>query len=387
MHTEPWSPAIGLATNAIRYWDVRIKHKGDRNPMAGVLNYYLSLSYVEADAHDKLLSVEECIKQINQARQKLKYVVANAKEHRTQFEVELATAIVEHKHPYLCDGNDYDLVDKDNLVAKVLKTRENRKTAKRSWKKLGRQIREIIKPETLKRSRLTKIEVPDGDEWKKVEDKEIIVKLLPLPQPQLRAHTYAQTNPSAQRASEHLKNVECFNCGKKGHYSTDCSLPKINDNEQSNMVSKSDFKNLFQSSMKEMLTKKDKQAKKNTEGDDDSLDMNVFEKLMEGKHIMIVTKSNDDLISINDTDTFDYSMQDKITHKDCEHNNYNDDYDELAYPFSKRIKLKHEPEEAQENVPVQYTADIIVEIKNRDGTVVPMRALLDTATTATIILR
>jgi hypothetical protein len=38
MHTEPWSPAIGFATNAIRYWDVRIKHKGDRNPMSGVLN-------------------------------------------------------------------------------------------------------------------------------------------------------------------------------------------------------------------------------------------------------------------------------------------------------------------------------------------------------------
>jgi hypothetical protein len=96
--------------------------------------------------------------------------------------------------------------------------------------------------------------------------------------------------------SEHLKNVECFNCGKKGHYSTDCSLSRKNDNEQSNMVSKSDFKNLFQSSLKEMLTKKDKQAKKkeNTEGDDDSLDMNVFEKLMEGKHTMIVTKSYDE---------------------------------------------------------------------------------------------
>jgi hypothetical protein len=36
---------------------------------------------------------------------------------------------------------------------------------------------------------------------------------------------------------------------------------------------------------------------------------------------------------------------------------------------------------------VQYTAEIIAEIKNRDGTVVPMRALLDTGTTATIILR
>jgi hypothetical protein len=87
--------------------------------------------------------------------------------------------------------------------------------------------------------------------------------------------------------------------------------------------------------MKEMLTKKDKQFKKNTEGDDDYLDMNVFEKLMEGKQPMFVNKSNDDLIIINDTDTFDYSMQDKVTHKNCEHNNHNDDYDELAYPFSK----------------------------------------------------
>jgi ribosomal protein L15 len=116
-------------------------------------------------------------------------------------------------------------------------------------------------------------------------------------------------------SSENLKNVECFNCGKKGHYSTYCSLPRKNDNEQSNMVSKSDFKTLFQSSLKEMLTKKDKQSKKNAEGDDDSLDMNGFEKLMEGKHTMIVTKSNDELISINDTDTFDYSTQDKVTQK------------------------------------------------------------------------
>jgi hypothetical protein len=176
---------------------------------------------------------------------------------------------------------------------------------------------------------------------------------------------------------------------QKGHYSTDCTLPRKNDNEQSNMVSKSDFKNIFQSSLKEMLTKKDKQANKNenAEGDDETLDMNVFEKLMEGKHTKIVNKSNDDLKSINDTNTFDYSIQDKMTNKSCEDNNYNNYYDELAYPFSKIIKLKNEPEEAQENVPVQYTADIIVEIKNRDGTVVPMRALLDTGTTATIVLR
>jgi hypothetical protein len=68
--------------------------------------------------------------------------------------------------------------------------------------------------------------------------------------------------------------------------STDCSSPRKNDNENSNMVSKADFKNLFQSSLKDMLTKKVKHTKKkdNMEVDDEYLDMNVFEKLMEGKH-------------------------------------------------------------------------------------------------------
>jgi hypothetical protein len=186
--------------------------------------------------------------------------------------------------------------------------------------------------------------------------------------------------------SEHLQSAECYNCGKKGHSTTDCPLLKKN-NERSNMVSKEDFKNLFQTSMKEMFTKKDKKAKNNAEGEDDSLDMNAFKKLVEGKQQMFVNKNKDDLISINDTNTFDYSIQNKNTLGSINHNNYSDDYDELAYPFSKRIKLKNEPEKDHENVPVQYTADIIVEIKNRYGSVVPMRALLDTGTTATIILR
>jgi hypothetical protein len=73
-----------------------------------------------------------------------------------------------------------------------------------------------------------------------------------------------------------------------------------------------------------------------------------------------------------------HSGQNKMTDKSCLDNNYNNYYDEIAYPFSKRIKLKHEPEAAQENKPVKYTADIIVEIKHRDGKVVPMRELFDT---------
>jgi hypothetical protein len=52
-----------------------------------------------------------------------------------------------------------------------------------------------------------------------------------------------------------------------------------------------------------------------------------------------------------------------LTEQSCLDNNNNHYYDEIAYPFSKIIKLKHKPEAAQENKPVQNTADIIVEIK------------------------
>jgi hypothetical protein len=41
----------------------------------------------------------------------------------------LATAIVEHKHPHIFEVNDHDPVEKENMVAKVLRTRENHKTA------------------------------------------------------------------------------------------------------------------------------------------------------------------------------------------------------------------------------------------------------------------
>jgi hypothetical protein len=109
-----------------------------------------------------------------------------------------------------------------------------------------------------------------------------------------------------------------FQLWKKGHYSTDFSAPRKNENENSNMVSKADFKNLSKSSLKDMLTKKDKQAKKkdNMEVDDESLDM-IFFKLMEGKHTEIVRNGDDDLKSNNNTNTFSYSEQNNMTDKPC----------------------------------------------------------------------
>jgi hypothetical protein len=85
-----------------------------------------------------------------------------------------------------------------------------------------------------------------------------------------------------------------FQLWGKGHYSTDCSAPRKNDTDNSNMVSKADFKNIFQSSLKDMLTKKDKKTKKkdSMDVDDESLDMNVFLKLIEGKHKEIVSNDN-----------------------------------------------------------------------------------------------
>jgi hypothetical protein len=100
-----------------------------------------------------------------------------------------------------------------------------------------------------------------------------------------------------------------------------------------------------------------------------------------------VSNYDGDSTSINSTNNLFHFGQNNMTDKSCLDNNNNNNNDEIAYPFSKIIKIKNEPETDQENKPVQYTADIIVEIKNRDGKGVPMRALLDKGTTATIILR
>jgi hypothetical protein len=89
--------------------------------------------------------------------------------------------------------------------------------------------------------------------------------------------------------------------------------------------------------------------------------MNISLKLMEGKHNEIVSNNDDDSTRIEINNIFFHCEQNNSTDKSCLDNNCNYSYDEIAYPFSKSIKLKHEPEAAQENKPVQYTADIIVE--------------------------
>jgi hypothetical protein len=122
------------------------------------LDYYYDLSGAGAE-FDISLTARECIHKINNARSKLNDVVNNATELRTQFEVDLAMAVVEHKRTEFSSGEIFMECDKDVLVQKELKSRENRRTAKLSWQKLGCQIRGYLKPHTLQKSKLTAVEV------------------------------------------------------------------------------------------------------------------------------------------------------------------------------------------------------------------------------------
>jgi hypothetical protein len=99
---------------------------------------------------------------------------------RTQFEVDSAMAVVEHKRPEFRSGETFIICDKDVLAQKELKSRENRRTSKPSWQKLGRQIRGHLKPYTLQNIKLTAVEISgagDGS-WSRIDTKEQVEELL-----------------------------------------------------------------------------------------------------------------------------------------------------------------------------------------------------------------
>jgi hypothetical protein len=105
-----------MVTQSIPYWDVMIKREGNHNPFDLVLIFYLIKSDVDRNAHNKPLPMQECIKQLNFSRHKLKYVFANAKERREQYEVEIAEAIVEKINPRFKDVEIFDPVEKEILM-------------------------------------------------------------------------------------------------------------------------------------------------------------------------------------------------------------------------------------------------------------------------------
>jgi hypothetical protein len=140
---------------------VRIKRNGERHPNHGVLNYYLARLDVDAKTLDKTLTQTECIHQSNNARVKFKDTIKNLKENSNQYKHEVAVARVERRHPHLADGNGALALECEELILKEIKRQENKRVIARSFKKMGRQIRVHVKPSSLKKMSLTRLEVQD----------------------------------------------------------------------------------------------------------------------------------------------------------------------------------------------------------------------------------
>jgi hypothetical protein len=66
------------------------------------------------------------------------------------------------------------------LIQKEMKYRENRRTTKYLWQKLGCHIRGHAQPHTIQKSKLTSVVVPvtDPGSWSRVDTKEQVEELL-----------------------------------------------------------------------------------------------------------------------------------------------------------------------------------------------------------------
>jgi hypothetical protein len=171
----PWAKSICAGTNTIRYWDVRTQSNGERHPNDGVLNYYLARSDIDAKTFDTPLTRTECIHHANNARVKFKDTIKNVKENSNQYKHEVAVARVERRYPYLDDGNGALALEREELILKEIKRRENKRVIARSFKKMGRQIRGHVKPYSLKKTILKRLEVQEETGiWKQIQGNESI---------------------------------------------------------------------------------------------------------------------------------------------------------------------------------------------------------------------
>jgi hypothetical protein len=84
-------------------------------------------------------------------------------------------ARVERRYPYLADCNGALALEREELILKEIKKLENKRVIARSFKKMGRQIRGNVKPSSLKKTSLTRLEVQDETGiWKQIQGKESI---------------------------------------------------------------------------------------------------------------------------------------------------------------------------------------------------------------------
>jgi hypothetical protein len=122
---------------------------------------------------DRPLSIRECIHQVNNARIKFKDVLNEAKTNGSFYELEVATASVEKRFPHLTEDDDSCAIEREDRIQQELKSRENKRTSQKTFRRLGRQIRGHVKPNSAKKPSLSKVTVPETDgTWSKIIGKD-----------------------------------------------------------------------------------------------------------------------------------------------------------------------------------------------------------------------
>jgi hypothetical protein len=114
---------------------------------------------VEVECFDKTLTIQACFSEMRNARPRFKDILRDAKSNGTLNELEVTAARVEGKRPILTAENEELSQERDDLIQKEVKARENRIAAQRTFRKLGRQIRGHVKPKSAKKSGLMRLEV------------------------------------------------------------------------------------------------------------------------------------------------------------------------------------------------------------------------------------
>jgi hypothetical protein len=129
-----------------------------------VLNYYLAISDVDVNAFDTPLPLTECRHQANNTRAKFKDILKDVNDNITHYEHEVSAARVERRNLYLAEENSA------HALLREIKRRENKHATSRPFKKLGRQIRGHVKPFSLKKNSLARLEVQDTTWiWKQIQ--------------------------------------------------------------------------------------------------------------------------------------------------------------------------------------------------------------------------
>jgi hypothetical protein len=160
-HATPWAKSLCQETHTIMYWDARIARRGTLEYDDEVIYYYLSRSNIDKERFAVTLSITACIHQLNNTRRQLKDVIKEAANNGAFYEVEVATARVEKKFPHFSEDNVACAIQREEKIELEVKAQENRRNTHGSFRKLGIQIRGHVKPNSNKKSSLTRVSVPD----------------------------------------------------------------------------------------------------------------------------------------------------------------------------------------------------------------------------------